>query len=139
LATSPLELGPVDHIGLLVGDIEEAKRFYTQTLGMTIERESQLPELGISAAFFSSRSGGAMIEAIELRSAAREHVVANRAAGLDHLAVRVPDVDAAVATLAEQGVEMTTEVLDLGGRRTAFTRPETSGGVVYQLVPIPAA
>src|SRR5689334_5582592 len=128
---SPLELGQIDHIGLLVPDIAAAKRLYTEAFGMTIARETESAELGLAAAFFASSAGGTMIEAIELRGSNREPVVANTGLGLDHVAVQVPDVDEAVVALAAHGVETTTEVLDLGGRRTVFTRPETSGGVVY--------
>ena len=68
-------------------------------------------------------------------AAQRDGLVANRTPRLDHIAVQVPDVDEAAATLAAAGIEWTTEVLDLGGRRSVFSRPESPGGVVYQLVP----
>lgn len=131
---SPLELGQLDHVAVVVPDIDEAKCFYTEALGMTINREGYNDELGVAMAFFRPVAGGTMIEAIELRGAQRDRLVANRTPGLDHVAVQVRDVDEAAATLTAAGVEWTTDVFDLGGRRSVFSRPETSGGVVYQLV-----
>lgn len=53
----------------VVPDIEEAKRFYTETLGMTIEREGYNDQLGVALAFFRPVAGEAMTEAMELRGA----------------------------------------------------------------------
>src|SRR5690242_15395933 len=109
---SPLELGRLDHVAVIVADIEEAKRFYTE-LGLVVEREGFNDVMQIAMAFFRPTAGGTMIEAIELRGTERDRIVANRTPGLDHLAVQVADVDEAAATLSAAGVEWTTEVLDL--------------------------
>lgn len=125
----------IDHVGLLVADLEEARRLYADVLGWTLERELRSEELGLDAAFFRPAGGGAMVELIELTvEGKRAPVIASTAPGLDHIAVRVDDLEATVAALAAEGIETTTGIFEIGGRRTAFTRPETSGGVVYQLL-----
>jgi methylmalonyl-CoA/ethylmalonyl-CoA epimerase len=134
---SPLELGPIDHVGIIVADLGEARELYTG-LGFTIAREAQNDKLGIRAAFLAPPAGGPTVEAIELTEPGRRgFVVESTALGLDHIALRVADLDAALAFLAERGIEMTTEALSLGVGRTVFTRPETSGGIVYQFVEPP--
>jgi predicted enzyme related to lactoylglutathione lyase len=112
----------IDHVAVLVADLDEAKRFYADVLGWALEREAHMDEVGLDAAFFRPPEGGAMVELVHLTAA-----------------VLAEDLEGTVAALAEQGVETTTGIVEVGGRRTAFTRPETSGGVVYQLLEKPAA
>jgi methylmalonyl-CoA/ethylmalonyl-CoA epimerase len=132
---SRVELGPIDHVGVLVPDLEQAKRLYLEELGFVLEREASMDDLGLEAAFLRPGGGGPMVELVQLTvEGKRVPVIANTALGLDHVAIGVADIEATIAALADAGVETTTGVLELGGRRTVFTRPETSGGVVYQFL-----
>jgi methylmalonyl-CoA/ethylmalonyl-CoA epimerase len=136
----PVELGPMDHIGVLVADIEAAKRLYQDGLGFVLDREMTMDNLGLEAAFMRPAGGGPTVELIELTAEGkRVPVVANTALGLDHIAIRVADLAAALEELTHAGVETTTDIIEVApGRLTVFTRPETTGGVVYQLLQVPA-
>jgi methylmalonyl-CoA epimerase len=127
----------IDHVGVLVTDLQEAKRLYAEVLGWTLERELSMEELGLDAAFFRPPDGGSMVELVELTvEGRRAPVIANTTPGLDHIAIRVDDIEATLEALAALGVE-TTGLREVAGRQTAFTRPETGGGVVYQLLEAP--
>ena len=53
---------------------------------------------------------------------------------LDHVAVEVEDLEAAIAELKQHGVEFTTEApVAVRNILTVWTRPETSGGVMWQV------
>lgn len=137
----PLE--QLDHVGVLVDDIEEARAFLGETLGLELVREAQPAELGVSALFY--RCGAVMIEAFQIsdpQSAIRP-LESGQRARIDHLAVEVDDMGAVLASLARSGVcpatvgvpdASTAEPMPLAGNLNAWTEPETSDGVIYQLI-----
>jgi methylmalonyl-CoA/ethylmalonyl-CoA epimerase len=57
-------------------------------------------------------------------------------AGLHHVAYRVSDIDATLAKLAEEGVEMIDSSARIGirGSRVAFVNPRSTGRVLTELV-----
>jgi methylmalonyl-CoA/ethylmalonyl-CoA epimerase len=133
----------VDHIGVLVDDLAEARRFASETLGLEVEREAEMPPLGLEAVFF--RCGPVLIELFELvdPSSPFRPLDPGARARIDHIAVRVDDIRATVAQLGAEGVgwqDVGTgsgaepEPLALGGNLNAWSAPDTSDGVTYQLI-----
>jgi catechol 2,3-dioxygenase-like lactoylglutathione lyase family enzyme len=125
-----------DHVGVLVGDLDAAKTFATEVLGLgEPAREFEAPEHGLAGAFFGLGDG-------ELELFTLEHP---RPPGLDHIAVRVDDLDAEQERLEAKGVRFTGVALpdtvdapvDLRGGRHLWTDPETSGGYRLQLIEKP--
>lgn len=97
-----LQLTAIHHIAIICRDYEISKRFYTQTLGLTVvrevyraERDSHKLDLALNGQYV-----------IELFSFPNPPPRPSRpeALGLRHLAFAVADLDAAVAHLNEQGV-----------------------------------
>jgi methylmalonyl-CoA/ethylmalonyl-CoA epimerase len=63
----------------------------------------------------------------------RRRMDCERQAHIEHIGIKVEDVDAAVAELQAQGVRMSTErPYGGGGWRYYFTDPSTTDGIVYQ-------
>src|SRR3954451_15399237 len=92
----------LDHVGIFVRDLEAAKRFASETLGLELEREGPQPALGLNTAFY--RAGPAMIELIEHQDAdTGEEKRGGAQAKIDHVAFRVDDLQAAHDGLAEAG------------------------------------
>jgi len=62
--------------------------------------------------------------------------IERRGEGLHHIAVRVPDIDAALARLKDAGAELidTEPRIGGGGDRVAFVHPQTTHGVLIELV-----
>jgi catechol 2,3-dioxygenase-like lactoylglutathione lyase family enzyme len=122
-----------DHVGVLVEDLETAKTFARDVLGLgDPAREFEAPEHGLAGAFFGLGDG-------ELEMFTLEH---GRALGIDHIAVRVDDLDAEHERLSAQGVKFTgpalpehiSEPIELRGVRHLWTDPATSGGFRLQLI-----
>ncbi len=125
-----------DHVGVLVGDLGAAKAFARDVLGLgDPAREFEAPEHGLAGAFFALGDGE-----LELFTLEEE-----RPAGLDHVAVRVSDLDAERERLGAQGVRFTgpalpdevTEPIELRGTRHLWTDPATTGGFRLQLIEKP--
>ncbi len=130
-----------DHVGVLVADLEAAKAFARDVLGLgEPAREVDLPEEGLAAAFFALGEG--TLEVFTLA----EGRAPEGAGTIDHVAVRVDDIEAERDRLGAQGVSFThvskpghiTDPVDLRGKRHLWTDPETSGGYRVQLIEDPS-
>ncbi|MBA2581721.1 MAG: VOC family protein [Thermoleophilaceae bacterium] len=138
-----MQIKQLDHVGVLVDDIEEARAFCEETLGLGLDREATPPELGVHALFF--RCGDVTIEVFEIidPDSTIRPLEAGQRARIDHIALAVEDLGTLVEALAGRGVRpqptgvgasATAEPLSLAGNLNLWTDAETSDGVVYQLV-----
>jgi catechol 2,3-dioxygenase-like lactoylglutathione lyase family enzyme len=124
----------LDHVGIVVGDLEAAKRFATEVLGLELEREGPQPALGVQTAFF--RAGPALLEFVQLDDVAKgEEKLAGQPARIDHLALKVDDLGAAHDRLAAHGASFDQdEPLRLGPNDNYFSRADTTHGIRLQLM-----
>lgn len=118
------QLTAIHHVAIICSDYDVSKRFYTQTLGLTIvgevyraERRSYKLDLALNGQYV-----------IELFSFPDPPPRPSRpeALGLRHLAFGVADLNAAVAHLNEQGVVTEPIRVDehTGRRFTFFADPD---------------
>jgi catechol 2,3-dioxygenase-like lactoylglutathione lyase family enzyme len=132
-----------DHVGVLVADLEQAKAFARDVLGLgDPAAEFEAPEHGLAGAFFGLGTG--RLELFTLETAG-DRLPPGRQAAVDHVAVRVKDLDAEQDRLAERGVTFTGPAtpepvdapIELRGSRHLWTAPETSGGYMLQIIEDP--
>ena len=128
----------IDHVAVVVRDLESALQFYRDLLGIQPSRILDFPQEGVRIAFLPL--GGADGSEIELLepidpegSVAR--FLEQRGGGLHHICLEVPDIDRALAELKAAGAR----VLDDSPRPTAegrgiFLHPKATGGVLLELV-----
>ena len=133
--------GTLDHVGLLVRDFDAAVAEAQEVLGLPFVRSAPLPQYSVEAAFLGD--GPTTLEVFTFTD---PEVLEPRLAGadrrLDHVAFRVDDLDALVATLRLAGVRFVTPdrrveldaPLEIPGRRMLWTTPETAAGVALQLI-----
>src|SRR5438128_8031983 len=100
----------IDHVGIAVADITAARRVYEDLLGLKLTREEVVTDQGVRTFFYPV--AGVKLELLESVSPdgpiARH--IEKRGAGLQHLAVEVEDIAAAIADLKAKGVRMLDEV-----------------------------
>jgi methylmalonyl-CoA/ethylmalonyl-CoA epimerase len=62
--------------------------------------------------------------------------LSKRGEGLHHIAIRVPDIEAALERLKANGAELIDETWRIGGggHKVAFVHPKTSNGILIELV-----
>ena len=128
----------IDHVAVVVRDLESALRFYRDMLGIEPSRVLDFPREGVRIAFLAL--GGADGSEIELLepinsegSVAR--FLEQRGGGLHHICLEVPDIDRALEELRAAGAQ----ILDESPRPTAegrgiFLHPKGTGGVLLELV-----
>jgi methylmalonyl-CoA/ethylmalonyl-CoA epimerase len=119
----------IDHIGVVVDDLAQAKAFLTQ-LGMTWDHGFDLGR--VEAAFY--RCGDVMIEVIECRKPdERARRLGDAQARIEHIAIEVDDLAATVDELAGLGVEVTKpEPVRQDDIQSHWTVASSSDGVMYQ-------
>lgn len=129
-----------DHVGVLVADLEAAKTFARDVLGLELDREFEAPDHGLAGAFFGLGQGD--LEVFTLSDPAPGRLPDGALGTIDHVAVRVDDLDAEQERLGGQGVRFTGPMqpepieapVDLRGARHLWTDPATSGGYRVQLI-----
>jgi methylmalonyl-CoA/ethylmalonyl-CoA epimerase len=129
----------VHHVGIVVERLERAFAFWRDTLGLPLLREAEIPDQGVRAALLAA--GESEVELLEpTRSASGvARFLARRGEGLHHLCLATPDVDGAVAGLAERQVELLDRVPRAGlAGRIAFLHPRACHGVLVELATPPA-
>jgi methylmalonyl-CoA/ethylmalonyl-CoA epimerase len=130
-----VEGATLEHVGIAVASIAEARRFYEEALGLALGGEEVLAERGLRLAFFNA--GGVKIELLEgLGGDPISKFVAKRGPGIHHLCFKVKDVAAAAASLKTDGYEFLTEEPYAGahGTRVIFMKPSSAFGVLIELL-----
>lgn len=119
-----MNFSAIHHVAIIVSDYEVSREFYVERLGFEVVRENWRPEKR------DWKLDLRVNPTTELEIFAPENPPARpsypEACGLRHLAFRVSDIDAAVAELAERGIECEPVRTDdfTGERMTFFSDPD---------------
>ncbi len=125
----------LEHVGVAVESIVEARRFYEEALGLTFGGEEVLAERGLKLAFLDA--GGVKIELLEgLGEDPISKFIEKRGPGIHHICFKVADVDEAAASLRADGYEFVTDAPYEGahGSRVIFMKPSSTFGVLIELI-----
>jgi len=125
----------LDHVGIAVGDLQQALAFYRDALGLEVEAPEEVASQRVRAHFIPT--GDSAIELLEATAddSPIAKYVAKRGPGIHHLTLRVPDIRAALARLKEKGVRLIDETPREGahGSLVAFVHPSSAHGVLVEL------
>lgn len=129
-------LDRIDHIGVAVEDLDAAIDLYEGTLGMPLVHRETVTEQGVEAVLLDVGDGHVELLAPLGPDTPVGKFLAKKGPGLHHVAYAVADIDAALASLAEQGVALIDEVPRTGIRqsRVAFVHPKSTGSVLTEIV-----
>lgn len=125
----------VDHIGVAVKSIDEAKTLYLDLLGLNHAGSETVAEQKVTTAFFPV--GDTEVELLE--STAPDGPIAKylekKGEGVQHVAFRVENIEEALAELKAKGVKLIDEKprRGAGGAKIAFLHPKSTFGVLVEL------
>jgi len=125
----------IDHLGIAVNSIEDGKKFWTDTLGLTFAGAETVAEQKVTTAFFPV--GESEVELLE--STAPDGPIAKyiekKGTGIQHLALRVENIEEALAELKQKGIQLIDQTprQGAGGAKIAFLHPKATGGVLVEL------
>ncbi len=125
----------IDHVAIVVADLDAALELYTRTLGFDQLYREIVADQGIEA--LGIRTGDSVIEL--LRPLDEDSAIArfrgDAATKMHHIAYRVTDIVAELARLKADGVRLIDETPRKGahGNTIAFLHPKSTGGVLTEL------
>ena len=128
----------IDNVGLAVADLDSAIEFYARVFGLHSVHEEVNEEQGVREAMIDIAGSGAFLQ---LLAPLREdspigRFLARNGEGIQQLAFRVTDIDAAAERLRAAGVRLLYDAPKRGtaGSRVNFIHPKDCGGVLVELV-----
>lgn len=125
----------IDHIGIAVKSIDESLKFWETTLGIKCHGVEEVTEQKVKTAFLPVKDTEIeLLEATSPESPVAKFIEA-KGEGIHHLAIRVENLEEALAELKEKGVRLIDEKprLGAGGARIAFIHPKATGGILLEL------
>jgi methylmalonyl-CoA/ethylmalonyl-CoA epimerase len=132
-------LNRIHHLGYAVEDAEAASLFYKRNFGALPGEPEVVEEQGIVATMF--RVGESRVELVQptCPDSPVGKFLARRGEGFHHVAYQVDDLEAVLAHLQSNGVELVDERprIGAGGTRMAFVHPKDTFGVLTELVELP--
>ena len=127
----------VDHIGIAVNDLDETQNFWT-AIGLPCTGQETVAEQKVTTTFNPTPNGSEieLLAATEPDSPIAKFIEKNGGrGGIQHIALRVDDLPAAIAELQEKGIRMidTKPRKGAGGADIAFVHPKSAFGVLLEL------
>jgi methylmalonyl-CoA/ethylmalonyl-CoA epimerase len=124
----------IDHVGIAVASIAEARLFY-EALGLVVEAIEEVPQEGVRVAMIPC--GESKIELLEATSpdSPIARFLARRGPGIHHLCLASDDLHRDDLTLREAGIELLRPepTRGAGGCWVQFVHPKSAGGVLVEL------
>ena len=128
----------IDHVAIIVRDIEQALLFYRDILSITPGEIKEVPSEQVRIAFLPlGGPAGSQIELIQPLAAdsSLAKFLEKRGEGLHHIRLEVPDIDAALADLQSKGATVLDQQPRIAAEgRAIFISPKAANGVLLELV-----
>jgi methylmalonyl-CoA/ethylmalonyl-CoA epimerase len=129
----------IDHVAVLVDDLEKTLAFWRDGLGMELSHVEDVSAEKSMVAFLPV--GGSEVELVKPTTddSGLARYLEKRGPGMHHLCLEVDDIEGMLAGLKEKGIQLINELplSGLGGKRYAFIHPKSANGVMVELYEMP--
>ena len=130
-------IGRLNHVAIVVPDLEEAAALYRETLGATVSDPQPLPEHGVTTVFVELENARIeLLHPVGEASPVENFLVRNPSGGVHHVCYEVQDIIAARDQLERRGAR----VLGNGepkkgahGKPVLFLHPKDFCGTLIEL------
>ncbi len=128
--------GRIDHIGVVVEDLDEAVRLYSQSFRMPEAHRETVEEQDVEAVLLDVGDGHIELLRPLSESSGVGRFLQRNGPGMHHVAYATDDIDSALQAVREAGLRLIDEQPRRGIRdsRVAFLHPKSTGGVLTELV-----
>lgn len=125
----------VSHIGIAVGDLQQAITRYTALFGNDAPHRELVAEQEVDIASFSVGDAIVELTAATADSSPIARFIEKRGEGIHHIAFEVEDIEAELARLKEAGCRLINETPTHGAHDMliAFVHPSSFNGVLVEL------
>ena len=129
----------LDHVGIAVENLDNALAEYERQYRIQSVHRETVESQGVEEAMIAV--GGSYIQLLQplAEDTPVGRFLAKHGEGLHHVAYAVPDLDAALDHLRDEGVRLIDEEPHTGGgnKRIAFVHPKALAGTLIELVESP--
>lgn len=125
----------IDHIALVVPDIEKALGFWQDALGMTLSHMEDVPSEESLVAFLPASESEVELVQPTTPDSGVARFLKKRGAGMHHICFEVYNIGETMAHLKAKGIRLINEEPEIGtgGKKIAFIHPESTNGVLVEL------
>ena len=124
----------IEHIGIAVSSIEEARKYYEEVLGLECYAIEEVPEQKVKTAFF--KIGNTKIELLESTDPEGPvgKFIGKKGTGIHHIAFAFEEIEPALTDAAEHGAVLLDSKPRNGaeGLLIGFLHPKSTGGVLTE-------
>ncbi len=128
-------LNKIDHIGIAVKSLEEAKKFYENAFGLDPSPVESVPSQMVTLIFF--QAGDTRIELLEGTSheSPISKFIDKKGEGIHHICYEVDNLRETLSKLQELGIKLIDKEPRTGahGKLIAFLNPKSTGGTLIEL------
>ena len=132
-------ISKIDHIGIAVANLDETVKFYSEMLGVKVEKTETHAGQKVKVAFLPV--GDTELELLESTDpeGAIAKFIKSKGEGIQHIAFRTENIEKAILELKEKGMRFIDEKPRIGAGNTkiVFLYPKNTYGVLVELVQQP--
>ena len=125
----------IDHVAIVVDDIDNALAFWRDTLGLDMTHLEEVKEQESIVAFLPT--GGSEVELVKptTDTSGVAKYLAKRGPGMHHICLEVDNLEEMLAQMKAKGMKLINETptIGAGGRKIAFVHPSSTNGVLVEL------
>jgi methylmalonyl-CoA/ethylmalonyl-CoA epimerase len=129
----------IDHIAVLVDDMDKTLAFWREALGMELSHVEEVPAEKSRVAFLPL--GGSEVELVQPTTddSGLARYLEKRGPGMHHICLEVDDILGMLERLKAAGVQLINQTPMVGsaGKLYAFVHPKSANGVMVELYQLP--
>ena len=126
----------IDHVGIVVKDLEEATATYRDILGFKISGDEVLEDRGLHVSFVETGNSKLELIAPTREDSEVSRFLEKRGEGIHHICIEVRDIEETVEEMQKRGATFAGKGISSGAHNTrvAFLHPKGTHGVLVELV-----
>jgi methylmalonyl-CoA/ethylmalonyl-CoA epimerase len=129
----------IDHIGILVDDMDTMLNFWRDALGIELTHTTDVPAEMAQVAFLPVADSEIELVKPTTNDSGLARFLEKRGPGMHHICLETDDILGMIVRLTERGIQMINAEPRQGadGKKYAFIHPKSTGGVMVELYELP--
>ena len=127
----------IDHIAIVVHDLDAALTTYRDALGLPLERIEDVPAEQVRVAFLPFPQGDSSLELVQPTTADSgiAKFLDKRGEGIHHICLAVENIESAIAQMKAKGLAVLDDKPKVrhDGQKYVFVHPKSTHGVLLEL------